>query len=436
MLQVLDATTQPLAQVLAQFRGAAAQPTPEQEAAVRTIIERVRTEGDRALLELTRQYDCPTLEQLEVHSSEIEAAYEQLDEHTLHAIQHAAERVRQYHQHQPRPASWWMTDLAGGMLGQRVRPLQRVGLYVPGGRALYPSTVIMTAAPAAVAGVEEIILCTPPQADGTLHPAVLVAAAETGVSRIFKIGGAQAIAAMAFGTETVPPVEKIVGPGNVYVNLAKRLLWGIVGVDMWAGASEAVVITEAGTPPEVVAAELLTQLEHGAESVAYLLTPSSWLIQETIAAIGQQLPIRARRAILEQSLRGSYAIHTKTIHQAIQIANAIAPEHLTLMVKHPLKWLPWIENAGCVLVGTATPQAIADYLAGPSHTLPTGGAARFESPISVETFLKRSSVVWLTEDGLATLAPDAVQLAHTEGFDGHAYAIQVRTSQPRSHQGD
>ncbi|MDW8107729.1 MAG: histidinol dehydrogenase, partial [Armatimonadota bacterium] len=259
---------------------------------------------------------------------------------------------------------------------------------------------------------------------------------EAGVHRVFKLGGAQAIAAMAYGTETVPAVEKIVGPGNLYVNLAKRLLWGTVGVDLWAGPSEAVIIAEPWVPPEVVAAEMLTQLEHGSESVAYLLTPNSWLIQETIAAIEQQLQMRTRAEILQQSLRNSYAVHTESIDQAVKIANAIAPEHLALMVKRPLEWLPRIENAGCILLGTTTPQAMADYLAGPSHTLPTGGAARFESPISVETFFKRSSVVWLSSLTIGNIGYDATLLAREEGFDGHAYAIELRSAVRSQLEGD
>jgi histidinol dehydrogenase len=277
MLTVLDARATPTEQIQARLQHGAPQPTPEMEAQVRAICERVRTEGDRALLEFTRQWDCPTLETLEVSEAEFEAAYRQLGEATLTAIRHAVARVRRFHK-PLRPHSWHMLEAHGGWLGQLVRPLERVGVYAPGGRARYPSTVIMNAVPARVAGVDEIILCTPPQQDGSIPASVLVAAREAGVQRVFKVGGAQAVAAMAYGTETVPAVEKIVGPGNLYVALAKRLLWGIVGVDMWAGPSEVAIIADGSANPAYIAADMLTQLEHGAESVGYLFTPSEQVL--------------------------------------------------------------------------------------------------------------------------------------------------------------
>ncbi|GIV08515.1 MAG: histidinol dehydrogenase [Fimbriimonadales bacterium] len=428
MVQVLNLQAEPLETVLARLRQGAPQPTPEMEAQVRTIIERVRTEGDRALIEFTRQWDCPTLESLEVSDAEFEAAYQQVDATVTTAIQHAVARVRRFHKPQ-RAHSWHILEAHGGWLGQMVRPLERVGVYAPGGRAQYPSTVIMNTIPAKVAGVEEVILCTPPQYDGTIPPAVLVAARESGVNRVFKVGGAHAVAAMAYGTETIPAVEKIVGPGNLYVALAKRMLWGIVGVDLWAGPSEVAIVADESATPAYIAADLLTQLEHGAESVGYLFTPSRTVLQQTLAALEQQLAQRARRATLEQSLAHSLAVLTRSLPEALELVNAVAPEHLTLMVQNPMHWIHQVRNAGCIFLGGDTPQSAGDYLAGPSHTLPTGGAARFESPVSVETFLKRSSVIALSPDALRALAPDILTLAHAEGFEAHAAAVQIRLKQ-------
>ncbi|GIV06574.1 MAG: histidinol dehydrogenase [Fimbriimonadales bacterium] len=427
MLPTLDANAEPKEHLLARLKQGASQPTPEMEAQVRTIIDRVRTEGDRAVLEYTRQWDCPTLESLEVPPAEFEAAYQRVDQAVITAIQHAVARVRRFHEPM-RPHSWHLLEAQGGWLGQMVRPLERVGVYAPGGRARYPSTVMMNAVPAKVAGVQEVILCTPPQRDGTIPPSVLVAARESGVSRVFKVGGAQAIAAMAYGTDTIPAVEKIVGPGNLYVALAKRMLWGIVGVDLWAGPSEVAIIADESANPAHVAADLLTQLEHGAESVGYLFTPSRTVLQQTLAALERQLAQRARRAMLEQALAHSLAVLTRDLPEAFELANAAAPEHLTLMVHNPMHWLGSVRNAGCILLGD-TPQAVGDYVAGPSHTLPTGRAARFESPVSVETFLKRSSVIALSRDALRTLAPDILALAHEEGFEAHAAAVQIRISE-------
>lgn len=428
MLPTLDASTEPRERLFARLQRGASQPTPEMEAQVRTIIERVRTEGDRAVLEFTRQWDCPTLESMEVSPAEFETAYQQVDQAVITAIQHAVARVHRFHEPM-RPHSWHLLEAQGGWLGQIVRPLERVGVYAPGGRARYPSTVVMNAVPAKVAGVEEVILCTPPQRDGTIPPSVLVAARESGVSRVFKVGGAQAIAAMAYGTDTIPAVEKIVGPGNLYVALAKRMLWGIVGVDLWAGPSEVAIIADESANPAYIATDLLTQLEHGAESVGYLFTPCPTVLQQTRATLEQQLAQRTRRATLEQALAHSLAVLTRSLTEAFELVNAVAPEHLTLMVQHPMHWLHQVRNAGCIFLGSDTPQSAGDYLAGPSHTLPTGRAARFESPVSVETFLKRSSVIALSHDALRTLAPDILALAHEEGFEAHAAAVQIRLKQ-------
>lgn len=428
-MRVYDLRTESAESVRQALRRALSEPTPEAEAQVRAIQQRVLQEGDTALLELSRQWDCPTLPQLTVSDAEFEHAYRTIDPAVLEAIRAAIARVRRFHEAQ-RPTSWWIAEPQGGWLGQKVMPLRRVGIYAPGGRARYPSTVIMNAVPARVAGVEEIFLCTPAQPDGSLPASVLVAAAEVGVRQVFKVGGAQAIFAMAYGTETIPPVEKIVGPGNLYVALAKRMLWGQVGVDLWAGPSEVAIVADETARPEWVASDLLTQLEHGAESVGYLLSDSGPLVRAILQAIERQLPRRQRRAILEGSLAHSVALICPTLEDAIEWANEIAPEHLSLMTANPERWLERVRCAGCILLGHYTPQSVGDYLAGPSHTLPTGRAARFESPVSVETFLKRSSVIALTKTALQALDPFLQALAREEGFDGHADASALRfTSQ-------
>ncbi len=424
-MRVYDLRTESAESVRQALRRALSEPTPEAEAQVRAIQQRVLQEGDTALLELSRQWDCPTLPQLTVSDAEFEHAYRTIDPAVLEAIRTAIARVRRFHEAQ-RPTSWWIAEPLGGWLGQKVAPLRRVGIYAPGGRARYPSTVIMNAVPARVAGVEEIVLCTPAQPDGSLPASVLVAAAEVGVRQVFKVGGAQAIFAMAYGTATVPPVEKIVGPGNLYVALAKRMLWGQVGVDLWAGPSEVAIVADDTANPEWIASDLLTQLEHGAESVGYLLSDSEGVVHATLQAIERQLPRRQRRAILDESLTHSVALICPGLEEAVEWANEIAPEHLSLMTANPERWLERVRCAGCILLGHYTPQSAGDYLAGPSHTLPTGRAARFESPVSVETFLKRSSVIALTKTALQALDPFLQALAREEGFDGHADASAIR----------
>ncbi len=404
---------------------AVAFPSPEIEAQVRAIAQQVQAEGDTALLRLSRQWDCPTLEHLEVTPEEFDRAYQRVRPEVVEAIQHAIARVRRYHRPM-RASSWWNPEPSGGLLGQMVRPLERVGIYVPGGRARYPSSVIMNAVPAKVAGVNEIVLCSPAQPDGSLPDSVLVAAQEVGIQRMFKVGGAQAVFAMAFGTQTIPAVEKIVGPGNLYVNLAKRMVWGLVGVDHWAGPSEVAIVADETANPLYVASDLLTQLEHGAESVGYLFSPSATLVERTLQMMGEMLPQRARRDILERSLSQSVAAITRNLPEAFELANLCAPEHLSLMVAEPMGWLSFVRNAGCILLGNDTPQSAGDYVAGPSHTLPTGRSARFESPLSVETFLKRSSVIMLTRNALQQVAPDILTLAGEEGFEAHANAVKVR----------
>jgi histidinol dehydrogenase len=400
MLTVLDARATPTEQIQARLQQGAPQPTPEMEAQVRAICERVRTDGDRALLEFTRQWDCPTLETLEVSEAEFEAAYRQLGEATLTAIRHAVARVRRFHK-QMRPHSWHLLEAHGGWLGQLVRPLERVGVYAPGGRARYPSTVIMNAVPARVAGVDEIILCTPPQHDGSIPASVLVAAREAGVQRVFKVGGAQADCRDGLRHRDRPRRREDCGTRQPVCRAGEAAAVG----HRWRGH---VGGTERGRHHRRWKREPRLHRRRHADPnwsmarsrSATCSQPSEQVLQGTLAALEAQLPQRARRAILRESLARSLAVLTRSLPEAFELANLAAPEHLTLMVQHPMHWLSHVRNAGCILLGSDTPQSAGDYLAGPSHTLPTGRAARFESPVSVETFLKRSSIIALSRDAL------------------------------------
>lgn len=402
---------------------------PQQEQIVRDILQAVRERGDEAVLEFTRRWDCPAFEQIEVLPAELEEARNRLEPELREAILTAKQRITQFHERQ-QDESWQFTDDTQVLLGQRVRPLNRVGIYVPGGRAIYPSSVLMNVIPARVAGVKEVILCVPPLPDSSLPDSVLFAASEAKVDRVFKIGGAQAIAAMGYGTQTVPPVDKIVGPGNLYVNLAKRYLWGTVGVDLWAGPSEVAIVADESAKPEWIAADLITQLEHGSDSVGYLFSHSAKIVQTTLQAIQCQMALRTRHALLQESVQRSIAIATGDIHESIYWSNIAAPEHLTLMVEEPFRYLDEVEHAGCLLIGGSTPQSGGDYAAGPCHTLPTGGAARFESPVSVSTFLKKSSLIGFQPESLQKLKSTIITLAQEEGFDGHAYGADIRTPTP------
>jgi len=401
------------------------QDNPRAEAIVRDIIAEVRARGDAALLELSRRFDCPDLDRLEVPASEWRDAEAELPREQRYAVVEAAANITAFHEKQRRNS--WLDAQPDKITGQLVRPLERVGVYVPGGTAAYPSTVLMTAIPARVAGVSEIILCTPAQKDGRVPPLVLFAAHMAGVSRIFAVGGAQAVAALAYGTETVPAVDKVVGPGNVYVNVAKKLLWGVVDIDMLAGPSEVCVVADEGANPVYAALDLLTQAEHDAEAAAFLITPSERIAREVSQEIERQLAVLPRRAILKESLEQNSAILiTESLYQAYELANVCAPEHLALMVRDPFAALGHIRNAGAILMGDYTPQTLGDYLAGPSHTLPTSGTARFASPLHVDTFLKKSSFIYYTSSSLNTVAESLIGFARAEGFDAHAEAVAVR----------
>ncbi len=397
------------------------QDNPAVESTVREIITRVKVEGDAALVDLGRKFDNPDLDSLEIDSSQCTAAYNDLDPALRNALELAAANIKQFHDMQQSQS--WMNVKPGRVVGQVIRPLTRVGLYIPGGTAAYPSTVLMTAIPARAAGVGEIVMCSP-----TAHPAVLAAAHIAGVDRIFLAGGAQAIAAMALGTETIPVVDKIVGPGNVYVNIAKKMLWGVVDMDMLAGPSEVCVLADNGANPVCAAMDLLTQVEHDADCAGYLITDSAEFVTSVLTTIESQLQTLPRKAILKSALDSHGMIFvTRNLDEACELANACAPEHLALMVRDPFAYLGSITNAGAILMGDYSPQTLGDYYAGPSHTLPTSGTARFSSPLHTGTFIKKSSFIYYTPTELAKCGDLLTTLARAEGFEAHAQAVEART---------
>ena len=398
----------------------------EIESRVRAILNEVASRGDDALREYTARFDGVQLTHLEVTSEELRRAQEELSPPVAEALQLAAERIRRFHEHQKR-TSWFEADERGGLVGQMVTPLRRVGAYVPGGLAVYPSSVLMCAIPAQVAGVEEVILCTPPRKDGTVHPLVLMAAQQSGVNRIFKVGGAQAVAAMAYGTQSVPAVDKIVGPGNIYVTVAKKLVYGMVGIDMLAGPSEVCILADDTADPRYVAIDILTQAEHDIHTAAFLITPSRSLAQAVQEEIEKTVADLPRQDILRQTLaQNGGIILTRDMEEAVELANLCAPEHLALMVAEPWRYLPLIRCAGAVMMGAYSPQSLGDYVAGPSHTLPTSGTARYASPLNVDDFVKKTSVVCFTREALQQVADAIETLAAVEGLEAHLLAVKRR----------
>jgi histidinol dehydrogenase len=427
MLRVLTTTDADFPAAFQRLLSRGEGPEASVESQVRAILTRVQCEGDQAILDLTARFDGLTLtaDTIRVAPSEIVTAYQQCSADALAALRGAAENIRRFHCHQQRDS--WMQDLDdGSRLGLRITPLQRVGMYVPGGKAVYPSTVLMCGIPAQVAGVPEVIVCTPTKG-GCIDPLILVAADLVGAQVIYKVGGAQAIAAMAFGTATIPKVDKIVGPGNRYVATAKRLVFGEVGIDLLAGPTELVVVADASASPQFLAADLLSEAEHtGFESVV-CMTPSAILVEALQQALVGQLATLPRREEAARSLQGCSAlIHTRDLQEAMELANAIGPEHLELMVEDAERWLDQITCAGAIFLGHYSPAAIGDYYAGPNHVLPTGGTARFSSPLSVDDFVKKSSVIRYTAGRLRRDATPASILARLEGYEGHARAMTIR----------
>ncbi len=395
---------------------------------VRGILERVRKEGDTALLEYTNRFDRRNLSdpaELELGREALEQALAEIDPAIRRALEQAAGRIRGYHQRQLQE-SWRYREEDGTMLGQKVTPLERVGVYVPGGKAAYPSSVLMNVVPAHVAGVEEIVMVVPAP-DGELEPVVLAAAAIAGVSRVFTIGGAQAVAALAYGTKRVPRVDKIVGPGNIYVATAKAMVFGAVGIDMIAGPSEILVISDGGTDPEWIAMDLFSQAEHDEQAQSILLSPDAAHLDAVQEAMARLLPQMPRREIIRTSLRDRGAlVRVRDLDQAAAIANRIAPEHLELSVEDPEALLPAIRNAGAIFMGRYTAEALGDYCAGPNHVLPTSGTARFSSPLGVYDFQKRSSLIHCSAQGAAALGEIARTLAEAEHLSAHARSAGYR----------
>ncbi len=397
------------------------------EEVVRRILEDVRTRGDAALRSFSLAFDRVEIDDLLVPPHEIDAAVERVGAAVMGALHQAAERIREFHQH-TRRHSWTEHTPNGGALGQLIRPLERVAVYAPGGRAPYPSSVLMAAIPARVAGVPEVVLASPPQAaTGDVADVLLAAAHVAGVDAVYRVGGAQAIAALAYGTETVPRVDKIVGPGNLFVVLAKRLVYGQVGIEALPGPTECLVVADDSANPEWVAADLLAQAEHDPLACSLLITPDHALAEAADAAVAEQVRTLPRRAIVEESLanRGGIA-EVGSLEEAIDLANAFAGEHLCLAVRDPWSWLGRVRHAGGVFLGELNAEAIGDYTAGPSHIMPTGGTARFSSPVNVDDFLKIVSVFALGPDDLREAGPPAVVLARAEGLEAHARAVEQR----------
>jgi histidinol dehydrogenase len=398
--------------------------TPDEATA--RILAGVRAGGDAALAHWSQMIDGVALEKFAVSAGEVDTAYEETPEAVRAALAHAASRVRAFHEKQS-PRSWldWSED--GSALGQLVRPLERVGVYVPGGRAPYPSSLLMAVVPAQVAGVKEIIVCSPPKSDGHIAPVILAAAKTAGVDKVFALGGAQAIAAMAYGTASVPRVDKIVGAGGLFVTLAKRQVYGAVGIDGLYGPTETLLVADTSADPAWVAADLLAQAEHDPLASSILITDEAALAQAVSAAADQQMAMLPRRAIVAQSIAGQGAIIVvDTLDQAIRLANLYAPEHLCLLVSEPWSLIGKVQNAGGVFVGHQSSEALGDYAIGPSHIMPTSATARFSSPLNVNDFIKLTSVFALSEPAAGALAETAVTLAEAEGLHAHANAVRIR----------
>lgn len=399
---------------------------------VADVIANVRKNGDSALKEYTKKFDKADLDSLEVTDTEIEEAFAQVDDKFIEIIKKAKENVYNFHKHQVRN-SFIINENDGIVLGQKVLPLQRVGLYVPGGTASYPSSVLMNCIPAKIAGVEEIIMTTPPRADGTINPVILAAAKIAGVGRIFKVGGSQAVAALAYGTESIPKVDKIVGPGNAFVAEAKRQVYGLVDIDMIAGPSEILIIADGTCNPEYVAADLLSQAEHDKLASAVLVTDSRDLANAVNEQLEVQLSVLPREEIARTSIdNNGKIIITESINQAVEIANMIAPEHLEICVDNPFDYLDKVKNAGSVFLGKNCPEALGDYFAGTNHTLPTSGTARFSSPLSVDDFVKKTAFTYYTLDALSKVSEDIAYFAEKEGLSAHARSAVVRTRKKNS----
>lgn len=395
---------------------------------VNAIIEKVRAEGDDALIAYTRQFDGYEMDpdKMLVTEAEIEEAYARVTPEFLTTLRKAKENIRIYHEKQKR-YSWFDPTPGGSILGQKVTPIARVGVYVPGGKAAYPSSVLMNIIPARVAGVDEVIMVTPPGRSGVINPGTLVAAKEAGADRIYKVGGAQAIAALAFGTDTVPKVDKIVGPGNIFVALAKKAVFGYVSIDSIAGPSEILVLADETANPRYVAADLLSQAEHDELASAILVTTSMELAQEVSRITADMAARLERREIIEKSLENyGYILVARNMNDAIEVTNSIASEHMEIVTKDAFSLMPRIKNAGAIFIGEWSSEPLGDYFAGPNHVLPTNGTAKFFSPLSVDDFIKKSSIIAYTREDLEAVWKDVVCFAEAEHLTAHANSIKVR----------
>ncbi|OGW37290.1 MAG: histidinol dehydrogenase [Nitrospirae bacterium GWC2_56_14] len=426
-MKIFDSQHQDIASELKRIINRGETATDEVAVVVKEVVERVRKEGDPALLEYTEKFDrvALTLKDIKVTPQEIKDAYSHVDQKKVDALKLAATNIRSFHEKQ-KISSWVNQEADGVILGQLARPIRSAGVYVPGGKACYPSSVLMNVIPAKVAGVEQLIMCSPVPG-GNLNPYILVAADIAGVSEIYKIGGAQAIAAMAYGTATIPKVDKIVGPGNIYVATAKRYVFGQVDIDMIAGPSEILVIADDSADPAFVAADLLSQAEHDELASSILVTTSPVLAEKVNAEVERQLANLSRKEIARKAIdRFGAIVLVKTLQEAADASNSIAPEHLELAVEKPFDLLALIKNAGAIFLGHYTPESVGDYIAGPNHVLPTGGTARFFSPLSTDSFMKKSSLIFYTKEGLHKVAEAVMQIADVEGLEAHGNTIRIR----------
>ena len=428
MLKIVETGTQEAEDFLSKLKARGKLTDESILKTVRRTLSDVQAEGDKAVIRYTRKLDAPRIsaKELKVSREEFGEAYLEVPSEFIDALTHARTNIEKFHEKQLR-TSWLSTEPNGVLLGHLIRPLRRIGVHIPAVSQLLVSSLLMSVIPATVAGVEEIAACIPPMRNREINPYMLVAAAECGIQEIYKCGGAQAVAAMAYGTETIPPVDKIVGPGNLYVQFAKKEVYGHVDIDKLAGPSEILVIADSTADPDYVAADLISQAEHKADSAAILITPSLGFAEQVKSAIevqGESLP--RRDELTEAFANLGAALITANLSEAFTLANEIAPEHLELHIENPLDRLGDVHNAGAILIGPYSPEAVGDYIAGPNHVLPTGTAARYASPLSVDDFLKKSSLISYTKAALAEVTPAVVKLAEVEGLEGHAAAMKIR----------
>lgn len=427
MIRILDSREIPVSEIVRR------EPmTVDVEQIVADIVAEVRNNGDAALLRYTEKFDGAVLQSLEVTSQELEEAWEQTEPEFLEILQQAAQNIRDYHSRQLRQ-SYLINEQPGILLGQKILPLEKAGLYIPGGTAAYPSTVLMNCIPAKIAGVGEIVMVTPPRADGSIAPEILAAAKVAGVDRVFKVGGAQAIAALAYGTCSIPKVDKITGPGNVFVAEAKRQVYGLVSIDMIAGPSEVLILADESCNARFAAADMLAQAEHDKLAAAVLITTSRLLAEQVAQEVERQLHLLPRESIAAESIaRNGKIILTESLEEAVELANLIAPEHLEICTENPFAWMDRIRHAGSVFLGQYCPEALGDYLAGPNHTLPTGGTARFSSAVSVDDFIKKTQFLYYTREALAKVQPQVTYFAEKEGLQAHGRSAAIRFEEEQS----